>query len=351
MSKVIAGTGSDLPEIEVTNHDIERRSMDYDRERAGVSLDEWVMERVGVKVRHHLKPGEGTADMAARASRRALESAGLQPSDLDLIIMTTVSSDHRLPMSAAKLQAELGCSCKFFQLEHACSGFIDGLMVGEALMDSMKLDNILLVSSEAGSFILDPERFMLQTVFGDGAGAVILQQKKQADGYGLMALYSEADGSIGEWTSVPAGGTVMPITQEVLEKRLQYLRLDYKKIYPFAVKMMTHSSHVVTEMAGISLDEVDWVIPHQTGENLVLDVAQRLEIPPEKMFINVDHTGNTSGASIPIALDEANRAGLLQDGQILLMPTMGAGMTWGAGLIRWYGNGASGRAEVGTADE
>jgi 3-oxoacyl-[acyl-carrier-protein] synthase-3 len=154
--------------------------------------------------------------------------------------------------------------------------------------------------------------------------------------YGLLATYSEADGSIGDMTLVPAGRTKMPATPEVLEKRLQYIQLDYQRVYPLAVQKLASSCEIVAGRLGISLDQVDHFIPHQTGRNIILDAARKLKQPEEKFFINVDHTGNTSGASIPIALDEANRGGILHDGDLLMMPAIGAGMAWGAVCIRWY---------------
>jgi len=348
MSKVIIGTGSDLPEWTLTNDDIERMSKDYDRGRAGSSLDDWVMKRTGVRERHRVRRGEGTSDMGTRAATCALESAGLGVTDIDLIVMSTVTSDNRLPMSASRVQSNLGSRSKFFQLEHACSGFLDAVVVGASLMDFTGCKTILVISAEASSFILDPERFMLQSVFGDGAGAIVLQSRPD-DTYGLLSWYSESDGSIGDWTLVPAGATKMPIDRETLEKRLQYLQLDYKSIYPFAVEKMASASQIAAERAGITLDQVDWFVPHQTGRNILMDVARRLVQPEEKFFVNVDHTGNTSGASIPIALDEANRAGLLDDGDIIMMPTMGAGMTWGALCFRWYGDGLMrGKSTPGT---
>jgi len=335
MNKLIIGTGSDLPEWTLTNDDIEAMSIDYDRARAGVSLDEWAMQRVGVKERHRIRPGEGTSDMGLRAARHALQDAGLGPADIDLIVLATVTSDNYLPMSASRIQAGLGCRCKFFQLDHACSGFIDAQIVAAALMDFLPCETALVINAEAGSFLLDPKLFMLQTIFGDGAAAVVLRRTQSSE-YGLLSWYSEADGSIGEWTHVPAGRTKMPLTPELFDKGLQYIHLDYKKVYPFAVEKMALSSEVAAKRAGVSLDEIDWFIPHQTGRNILRDVAHRLEQPEEKFFINVDHTGNTSGASIPIALDEANRAGLLHHGDLILTPTMGAGMTWGALCYRWY---------------
>lgn len=335
MTKVIVGTGSDLPEWALTNDDIEQMTGDYDRARSGMSLDEWVMQRTGVRVRHRVRPGEGTSEMGLRAAQRALDDAGLGPEDLDLIVVATMTSDNCLPMTASRIQSGLGCQCKFFQLEHACSGFIDAVIVSSALMDFMHCSTVLIVNTEAGSALLDPTRFMLQTVFGDGAAAVVLQEHEGVT-EGLQGWHTEADGSIGEWTYVPAGRTKMPVTPAVLEERLQYIQLDYRNVYPFAVAKMAESCEVVAAKMGIQLDQVDWFVPHQTGRNILMDVARRLEQPPEKFFINVDHTGNTSGASIPIALDEANRAGLLHDGQLIMMPAMGGGMSWGAICYRWH---------------
>jgi 3-oxoacyl-[acyl-carrier-protein] synthase-3 len=336
MSKVIIGTGSDLPERVITNDDLEQMVEDYDRERAGgMSLNEWVMKRTGVRLRHRLLPGEGTSDMATRAAQRALSDAGLTANDLDLIVMSTVTSDHRLPQSAALVQKNLDCRCKFFQLEHACAGFVDAVIVAGALMDIYGYRTALVVSSEAGSAILDPKRFMNQTVFGDGAGAVILQER-DAPGYGVQATYTASDGSIAEWTWVPAGGTKIPITPEVTEKGLQYLVVDFKNVYPFAVEKMIESTREVLKRANVRLDEIDFFIPHQTGRNIILDAARQMEIPEEKVIMNLDHTGNTSGASIPLAVDEANRAGCLKDGAKVVLPAIGGGMAWGALYLVWY---------------
>jgi len=336
MTKVIIGTGSDLPERVITNEDLEGMVEDYDRTRAGgLSLNEWVMQRTGVRERHRLGPGEGTSDMATRAAQRALESAGLTANDLDLIVVSTVTSDHRLPQTAGLLQKNLGCQCKFFQLEHACAGFVDAMIVTSALMDAYGYRTALVASSEAGSALMDPKRFMNQSVFGDGAGAVILQER-DAPGYGLQATYTASDGSIAEWTWVPAGGTKIPITPEVTAKGLQYMIVDFKHVYPFAVKKMVESTREVLRRAGVSLDDIDVFIPHQTGRNIILDAAHLMEIPEEKVFMNLEHTGNTSGATIPIAVDEANRAGILKDGAKVVMPTIGAGMAWGALYMVWY---------------
>lgn len=333
--KLIVGTGSDLPEWTLDNDDIEGMSEDFDRDRAGMSLHEWVMMRTGVRERHRVRPGEGTSDMGTRAARRALDDAGLEPEDIDLLVLSTVTSDNRLPMSASRIQSNLGCTCKFWQLEHACSGFVDALTAAGALMDYMSHDTALVICSEAVSFILNPKRFMLQTVFGDGAGAVVLQRVEDTT-YGLMSWYLASDGRIGEWTHVPAGATKMPLTADNLHDGLQYMRLDYKRVFPFAVEKMVSSSEIAAQRAGITLDDVDWFIPHQTGRNIILEAALRMEQPEEKFFINVDHTGNTSSASIPIALDEANRAELLRDGDIVMMPAIGAGMAWGAVCLKWY---------------
>lgn len=335
MSKVITGTGSYLPEIVITNDDLERTCVDFDRAKAGTSLDEWLMKRNGVHIRHRVRPGEGTSDMATEAARRALEDAGLDASELDLIVLSTVTSDHRLQTTASLVQKNLGVRCKFYQLEHACSGFVDAVIVANALMQAYNYRKALVVSTDAASAITDPRRFLTQSVFSDGAGAVVLQELDEPR-YGILSTYAESDGSIGHWATVPAGGTKIPVTCEDEAQDSRYLQVDFKSIYPFAVDKMSLSTCETLQRAGKTLDDIDVFIPHQTGRNIIMDVVKKLGIPESKLFMCLDHTGNPSGASIPVALDEARRAGLLYDGARVMMPAVGAGMAWGGLYVVWY---------------
>ena len=335
MSKVIIGTGHDLPATVLTNDDLERMGVGYDRARSGKSLDEWAMERVGVHSRHRVAPGEGTSDMGARAATRALDDAGIKASDLDLIVMSTFSSDYRSPSSAALLQGLLGARCKFFQIDAACPGFVDATICAAALMEAMRLETCLVVSSDASSTYCAPDNFMVQCLFGDGAGAVVLKNMPGSS-YGIRSHYTAGNGKMGEALWVPGGGTREPVTPEMVAAGRRYALWAYKEVYPFAVQKMTEATQIAAERAGWDVDDAAWVIPHQAGRNIIVDSARRLEQPLEKYVINMDHTGNTSGASIPIALDETNKAGKLKDGDKILLPAMGAGLAWGALGLVWY---------------
>ena len=334
MSKVIIGTGSDLPERLVTNDDLEATVDDYDRMRSGSSLHDWVMKRTGVALRHRVAEGEGTSDMAVRAARRALDDAGVAPEELDLIVCSTFTSDYRLPSTTSLVQAQLKTRAKCFQLEAACAGFIDGMITAGALLDALGGRTALVIHTEAVSALMDPRRFLEQTIFGDGAGAVVIREVPGSP-FGVKAHCTYTDGSIAHWTWVPGGGTKAPITEQVLADRSQYLRMQSKDIYRLAVTKFAEMSREVVALAGCTLDDVAWFIPHQTGLNIIEDAAKLLGVGMDRFQICIDHTGNASGATIPIALDEANRRGDLLPDQKLVMPTVGGGMAWGALLVVW----------------
>jgi len=333
MSKVITGTGSYLPEVVVTNDDIEASSADFDAIRSGSTLHEWVMKRVGVESRRNVAPGEGSSDLAIEAGRRALDDAGRRGEDLDLIVLSTFSSDYRLPGTISIVQDALGSTAKCFQLEAACAGFIDGIITAAALMDSMGYRRALVVHTEVLSQFLHPERFMHRTIFGDGAGAVILEERDDPE-HGLRAQTTYTDGSIGSWTFI-RNGTKAPITEEALDTGSHYLELDHKNVYRLAVAKMAEMTTEVVDRAGSSVEAVDWFVPHQTGMNIIEDVAKQLGAPMDRFRICIDHTGNTSGATIPIALDEARRAGDLHDGDHIVLTSVGGGMAWGAVYLVW----------------
>lgn len=275
--------------------------------------------------------------MGTRASQRALDDAGLKPSDLDLLVLSTFTSDYRVPSSAALVQANLGATCKFFQIDAACSGFVDVVITASALLEYMDLETALLVSTDAHSQYFAPDDFMGLGVFGDGAGAAILRRQPVSI-YGIRAHYTGADGSKGMLTWVPGGGTKEPISEKVLAEKRHYGTWAHREIYPLAVEKMVYSTQVAAERAGWDLDDVDLFIPHQAGRNIILDAAHRLEQPEDKFVIVIEETGNTSGASIPIALDMANRAGRLKDGAKIITPAIGAGLAWGALALVWKDN-------------
>jgi 3-oxoacyl-[acyl-carrier-protein] synthase-3 len=336
MAKVILGTGSALASKVVTNHDIEATSVDYDRVRSGSPLHDWVMKRVGVEQRNVVERGEGTSDLALAACRRALDDARVDAHDIDLIVLSTFSSDYRLPGTISIVQAELGTRAKCFQLEAACAGFIDGMINAAALMDAIGYRTALVVHAEVLSQFLAPRSFMHRSIFGDGAGAVVLRSLPDDDfaGYGLRASTTYTDGSIGYWTFIP-NGTKAPVDEDALATGSHFLQLDHKNVYNLAVSKMAEMSREVVSRAGSTLDDVDWIIPHQTGMNIIEDVAKDLGVGMDRFRVCIDHTGNISGATIPYALDEANREGALRHGDHLVLPSVGGGMAWGALDVVW----------------
>jgi 3-oxoacyl-[acyl-carrier-protein] synthase-3 len=255
--------------------------------------------------------------------------------DVDLIVLATITSDHRVPPTAALVQRDLATPARFLQLDSACTGFVDALMVADALLDRIGGDNALVVGTDAMSHYMDPQKFRVQTIFGDGAGAVVLRSGPN-DGYGVKAYSTGSSGADGGMVAVPAGGTKKPITEEVLARREQYMELALKVIPPFGVAKMVQATNEVLARAAVAPADVDWVVPHQASCNIVTETAAALDLPLERFILNFSHVGNTSAASIPIALDEANRQGCFRDGQRLVMPAVGAGMAWGAAYVVWH---------------
>ncbi|WP_089155515.1 3-oxoacyl-ACP synthase III family protein [Micromonospora sp. NBS 11-29] len=323
MSVVITGTGSHLPPRVVTNDAIERASHDFVPGDRYPTLHEWVMDRAGVMSRHRMDPGGNTSDMAVRAARAALDDARLDATDVDLVVLATFTSDDRLPSTVSVVQRALGGSAKCLQLESACSGFVDALLVATSAMATGGFRTALVINVEAMSSIVDPERFMLQTVFGDGAAAVVLRDVPAA-GFAIEALRTHTDATHCDWTRAPgrAGG---------------YLWIDHRAIYRFAVEKMVEATLEVLAVNDLTVDDVTWLIPHQTGANIIAEVGTQLKIAPEQIITCLDHTGNISGASVPVALDEARRRGRFRDGDRVVMPVVGGGMAWGAVSAVWRG--------------
>jgi 3-oxoacyl-[acyl-carrier-protein] synthase III len=333
MRAAIRGTGSYLPARMIDNDELERLTDDFDRVRSGCTLDEWVTDRIGVRRRHRAAPGEGCAHMALAAARAALEDSGVNGSDLDLIVLSTFTSDHRLPQSVSLLQSDLHSQAKCIQIEAACAGFVDGLAVATSLMSTMGYRNVLVVHSELLSVIQDPRRFLMQAIFADGAGAVVLQPAEHpAEGIAGIEMFT--DGTHADWLQAGGGSLSLP-TPETVDDGTYFLQIDTKSIFPFAVEKMAGSMRSIVAKSGWSLGDIDWVVAHQTGINITLGVAEAVGIDPDRFLMTLEHTGNASGATIPIALDHYNRQGLLAEGDLLVLPTVGAGMAWGAVSCAW----------------
>jgi 3-oxoacyl-[acyl-carrier-protein] synthase-3 len=333
---VIAGCGSFLPQRRVTNDDIERMS-GYDRERKGCSLHEWAQRHHGGQTRYWADAEDATSDLALAAAAKALHDARVDASDIDLILVSTFTSDHLLPSSASRVQAGLGSKAKFLQIDAACSGFIDGMWVASGLMRQHGYRCVLLVAGDILSRLSSPGEYLPQTVFGDGAGAVVLTWQDDP-AFGLFHFSTGSDGSLGDYVMVPSGGSRSPLTPERLAAGEHHWRLKFHDIKPWALERMSHCASDVMRKTGLTTSDVAWFVPHQASAAIIHGVAAQLAMPVEKVVVTYGKTGNTSGASIPVALDLAKRAGRFRKGDWVVMAAVGAGMAWGALSYRWPAN-------------
>mgnify|MGYP001067555669 CR=1 FL=1 len=323
----IIGTGSALPEQIVTNEDL-TKFLD--------TSDEWIFGRSGIKRRRIAADGETTSDMALKASKAAIESAGLTPHDIDLVIVTTVNPDMLFPSTACILQAKLGIrnNIPCFDLEAACSGFVYGMEVATSMMASGRYKNALVVSSEKMSSMLDWKDRSTCVLFGDGSGAVVLAASGEENA-GILGNVLGADGSDTAMLCMPAGGSAMPPSERTVREGLHYLKMDGREVFKHAVRIMQEKALEVLDLCGVSAEDVALLIPHQANTRIIETVAKRLKIPSEKVYVNIENYGNTSSASIPIALDEVVRGGKVRKGDLVLLVAFGAGLTWGATLVRF----------------
>ncbi len=325
-SIIIRGTGSYTPEKSVSN---------FDLEKIVDTNDAWIYERSGIRNRRIASDTEYASDMALYASQRAIESAKISVEEIDLIIFTTVTPDKVFPSSACILQTKLGArpNIPCFDLEAACSGFVYGLEVASTMMKSGAYKNALVVSSEKLSSIVDWQDRTTCVLFGDGAGAVILSASDE-ENVGILGTSLGADGAGGDMLQLPAGGCVMPATEETVKNRLHFVKMDGKEVFKRAVKIMQEKALDVLDTCGITSADIKLLIPHQANIRIIESVAKRLNLPKEKVYVNIEEYGNTSSASIPIALDEVMRDGKIQKGDFVLMVAFGAGLTWGAVLVK-----------------
>ncbi len=326
-SIVVTGTGSYVPEKCLTNDDM-AKIVD--------TSDEWIYGRSGIKRRHIAADGEATSDMALKASKRALESAGLRADEIDLVVLTTVNPDMMFPSTACILQAKLGIrnNIPCFDLEAACSGFVYGMEVATRMMQSGVYKNALVVSSEKMSSLIDWTDRSTCVLFGDGAGAAVLSASDKV-GVGVIGNVLGADGSDTAMLRMPAGGSLMPTSEQTVKDRLHYLQMDGREVFKHAVKIMQEKALEVLDICNIKAEDVALLIPHQANTRIIESVAKRLKIPSEKVYVNIENYGNTSSASIPIALDEAMRSGRINSGDYVLLVAFGAGLTWGATLLKF----------------
>lgn len=329
----IAGTGHSVPRRAMTNADIAAMGLDTN--------DEWIVERTGIRQRHISESDETLTSIAASAARQAMTKAGVQPGEIDVIILGTASPDHLLPSTAVEVQAALGCDrAAAFDLGAACSGWLYSTVVAESMIAAGTADTVLVIGAEKLSSIVDWSDRNTCILFGDGAGATIMRRthsgaKGSATGAGILSSFLRSDGALAELLWRPAGGGALPYSAETMEKRLQYVHMNGREVFKHAVRSMTESTDRALDAAKLTAADVDLLIPHQANIRIIEATAKHAGIPMERVFINIERFGNTSAASIPIALNDAIQQGRLKEGMTVLFAAFGAGFTWGSLIIRF----------------
>ena len=319
----LLGWNALAPDGRVTNADLEAR-LD--------TSDTWIVERTGIRERRIAAPGETTATLATAAARGALARAGLDAADVDLLIVATASPEQPLPHTGAFVGEALGLRCGSFDLAAACAGFVYALVVGSSLVSSGD-DRVLIVGAETLTRIIDPDDRATGVLFGDGAGAAVLG--RSAGTPGLLAWDLGCDGSAVELLQIPAGGSRRPASADTVARREHYLQMSGQQVFKRAVRAVVDSASITIDRAGVNVDDVAWFVPHQANARIIEAAAQRLGVPAERTLVNIDRYGNTSSASIPLALFEAVDDGRVRDGDVVLCAGFGAGMTWASALLEW----------------
>ena len=321
----IIGVGSYVPERVLTNADL-TRMVD--------TSDEWILTRTGIRERRLAAPDQYTSDLAAEAAKRALANAGVPPEKVDLIIVATITPDMPFPNTACLVQQKIGAPrAAAFDIEAACSGFIYGLEIGQQFIMSRTYETVLVIGAEKLSTITDWQDRNTCVLFGDGAGAAVLQNRPNS--HGLLTTCMGADGSKGSLLCMPGGGSRQPATPESVQARLHYLKMDGKETFKNAVTAMVQAGQEALRRCEVDIKQIKCIIPHQANRRILDAVAERLGAAPEQVFMNLDKYGNTSAASVAIALDEAVKQGRIQRGDLVLLVVFGAGFTWAAAVIEW----------------
>lgn len=325
----VAGWGTYVPERIVTNRELEEGGLD--------TSDQWIRERTGIRERRWAADGETTATMAIEAGAAAIKDAGLAPGDIHLLILATTTPDQLVPAASAFVSDGLGLSCGSFDLNAACAGFAYSLVVASSLISSGTADTVLVIGSEVLSRFTDMDDRGTAIIFGDGAGAAVLRATAATGPHapGLLAWDLGCDGSAAQLIEIRAGGSRMPATAETVAGGEHYMRMQGNEVFRRAVRAVVDSVDATLERAGVAAGDVDLFVPHQANSRIVDAVCNRVGIPLERTVVNIDRYGNTSAASIPLALVEAAQDGRVRDGDLVLLSGFGAGMTWASALLRW----------------
>ncbi len=321
----VKGTGSAFPEKILTN---------FDLEKIVDTSDEWIITRTGIRERRIAAEGEYTSKFATKAAERALEMAGVSPGELDLIVLASVTPDFPFPATACIVQNNLGAvNAAAFDISAACSGFIYGLAVVDNFMKTGSVKKALVIGAEILSRIVDWTDRNTCVLFGDGAGAVVLEAEEGDNG--ILSTHIHSDGTYWELLNQPACGNRNPASQKVLDEKLTFLRMQGNDVFKLAVRAMEEAAHEALAANNLQTTDINLFIPHQANRRIIDSIGKRLKLSDEQVYVNLERYGNTSAASIPIALDEANRTGRIKDNDILIFDAFGGGLTWAASLLRW----------------
>jgi 3-oxoacyl-[acyl-carrier-protein] synthase-3 len=321
----IIGTGSYAPKKVITNRDLEKMVE---------TSDEWITERTGIKERRVCEKGQSTSELAYEASHRALKAAGIGAQDLDVIITATVTPDTVMPSLACTLQAKLHArKAAAFDISAACSGFLYGLSVADAFIRSGAHQTVLVVGAECLSRFTDWKDRTTCVLFGDGAGATVVQ--RHAGKRGILSTHIHSDGSLGDLLHIPGGGAAHPATHETVDKRMHYVKMKGNETFKVAVRALEEVVQEALDHNKVKPEEIDLLVPHQANLRIIQAMAKRLNMPLDKVMLTIHKYGNTSAASIPMALDEAVQEGRLKENDLVLLEAFGGGLTWASTLLRW----------------
>lgn len=321
-----AGIGVKVPDRVVTNDDLSH-TLD--------TSDEWIRERTGIRERRVARADESLTQLCMAASQDAMRQAGIGPADLDAIVVATVTPDRRMPSEACDLQAALGAThAAAFDIQAACPGFVYATSIAEGLVAAGNHKNVLVLGAERLSTITDWTDRSTAVLFGDGAGAAVIRPAN-GSGRGILSTYLGADGRLADLLHIPAGGGMNPLTAANIDQHDQYMKMAGREVFKAAVRAMADACDHALERAGVSAEEIDLLVPHQANLRIIDATARHAGIPMDKVMVNVDRYGNTSAASIPLALAQAEQEGRLKPGTLALLVAFGAGFTWGAVVVRW----------------
>ena len=321
----IIGTGAYAPKKVLTNHDLEKMVE---------TSDEWITERTGIKERRVCERSEATSDLASEAAHRALKAAGIAAADLDLIICATLTPDSAMPSLACVVQSKLHAKkAAAFDVYAACSGFLYGLSIADAFIRSGMHQTILVIGAEALSRFTDWEDRTTCVLFGDGAGAAVVQ--RHAGKRGILSTHLHSDGAFGELLHIPGGGSAHPATHDTVDRRQHYIKMKGNETFKVAVRALEDVVQEALDHNKVKPEEIDLLVPHQANLRIIQAMAKRLGMPMEKVVLTIHKYGNTSAASIPMALDEAVRDGRIRENDLILLEAFGGGLTWASALIRW----------------